>query len=686
MANIFLSYRRDGGEALAEILYIKLTELGYDVFYDKESLRSGKFEPKLYTEIERCSDFVLILPPGGLDRCLDNEDDWVRCEIRHAIACGKNIVPIIMRGFSFPDQQDLPEDIRSVSGFNGVPFENMEFIDARVERITQLMICQPLLRRKRRKAKRKGKRGEDPRKGRVATTVGKAVDYLRCHALTHIGVVLLLCVLMAHFGTETVRYAINSNVDQWVMPDFFAVGSPLLMGPGASEDNALFAKPMGDGLVTVWEVLPGGENTVVIDCRTEMGDQRLLPFFDKENRSLFLMSDTRMEVYNAHTGKFQYGYDFAKTKEDWSLHSAFVPERDDGFSRIAILWGEEDPESPTGYSLRACSFYDRGEEIRPAGEISVEGLTFIGSASSGYILLVDGNQDPCILDVKTASFVPSDQIRSVMREQLCGHLEGTNEAVDGTRRYFVHVVNKIGDYQGYSDIMIYDMEEGEYISSRTYAYPLHFSFSEEGRYTILYAKADYEAEKWVPEIRSVSYADSTAADEVLLNGEEIGKLFVTENLFEEPYFDIMQFSDSDTLLVLLNNRLQIIDMARKRRIASSNSFLRKEHEDTIRTVYSIEQNGCVYMNLWSEVEDPEGGEPQEGVTLLRFSFTEKDGKITVLEDAYDGMLPKLILSVLLFVLALAALAAFEIYGLLRTRREADRISRTYPVPEKKKVE
>ena len=44
---IFISYRRDGGEATGQLLYHKLTQLGYHVFFDAESLRSGKFNDEL---------------------------------------------------------------------------------------------------------------------------------------------------------------------------------------------------------------------------------------------------------------------------------------------------------------------------------------------------------------------------------------------------------------------------------------------------------------------------------------------------------------------------------------------------------------------------------------------------------------------------------------------------------------
>ena len=110
MANydVFISYRRSGGEYTAKILRDRLEDMGYRVFFDVESLRSGYFNTKLYSVIDECRDFLLILSPGALDRCA-NPDDWVRLEVERALAQEKNIIPIMLRGFDFPQQ--LPESL-----------------------------------------------------------------------------------------------------------------------------------------------------------------------------------------------------------------------------------------------------------------------------------------------------------------------------------------------------------------------------------------------------------------------------------------------------------------------------------------------------------------------------------------------------------------------------------------------
>lgn len=58
---VFISYRRDGGEQSAKAICDKLADMGYKVFLDVGALRSGSFNEKLYAVIEECRD-VLVIP------------------------------------------------------------------------------------------------------------------------------------------------------------------------------------------------------------------------------------------------------------------------------------------------------------------------------------------------------------------------------------------------------------------------------------------------------------------------------------------------------------------------------------------------------------------------------------------------------------------------------------------------
>lgn len=132
---IFVSYRRDGGEALACLISERLKQQGFETFYDVESLRSGKFNEAIFSVINDCEDVIVVLPPNGLDRC-KNEEDWVRKEIAYALQTNKNIVPVMMRNFDFPEE--LPEDIDELRNFQGIS-ANMEYFDAAFEKLLSML-------------------------------------------------------------------------------------------------------------------------------------------------------------------------------------------------------------------------------------------------------------------------------------------------------------------------------------------------------------------------------------------------------------------------------------------------------------------------------------------------------------------------------------------------------------------
>jgi exo-beta-1,3-glucanase (GH17 family) len=135
--DIFLSYRRDGGETMAILLRERLSAKGYKVFLDIESLNSGSFNQKLLSVIENCTDVVVVCSKNSLDRCV-NEGDWVRLEIAHAFKYGKNVVPIMLREFKFPD--NLPVDIKEISIQNGVNANSSEYFDAAIERLMKTFL------------------------------------------------------------------------------------------------------------------------------------------------------------------------------------------------------------------------------------------------------------------------------------------------------------------------------------------------------------------------------------------------------------------------------------------------------------------------------------------------------------------------------------------------------------------
>jgi hypothetical protein len=137
---IFISYRREGGDVSAKLICEALKNHGYTVFYDYDSLSGGYFDERIFDAIHGCKDFVLILPENSLDRCV-NEDDWVRQEITCAFKEGKNIIPVMLPGFKFPT--NLPKEIENVSRINAVQFV-VNYFDSVMEAIIKRLKSRPV--------------------------------------------------------------------------------------------------------------------------------------------------------------------------------------------------------------------------------------------------------------------------------------------------------------------------------------------------------------------------------------------------------------------------------------------------------------------------------------------------------------------------------------------------------------
>jgi TPR repeat protein len=131
--DIFISYRREGGEHLAGRVKYALVTRGFSVFMDVEDLKSGRFDEALLQKIQGATDVLVILTPGCLERCR-NEDDWFRREIRHAITCNRNIVPILARGFQMSTAPALPGDIAQLAKYHGLTPAH-ELFEASIDRL-----------------------------------------------------------------------------------------------------------------------------------------------------------------------------------------------------------------------------------------------------------------------------------------------------------------------------------------------------------------------------------------------------------------------------------------------------------------------------------------------------------------------------------------------------------------------
>lgn len=127
--DVFISYRRQGGGADARMMYDRLSNDGYSVSFDMDTLKNGNFNEELLKRVAECKNFVVLLSKDCFERTLNGckrEDDWLRIEIATALYNNKNIVTVMLPDFVFPAK--LPPDIDAIRNKNG-PKYDLYYID-----------------------------------------------------------------------------------------------------------------------------------------------------------------------------------------------------------------------------------------------------------------------------------------------------------------------------------------------------------------------------------------------------------------------------------------------------------------------------------------------------------------------------------------------------------------------------
>ena len=140
---VFISYRRSVASFPARAIFQDLRDHGYDVFMDVESIDNGQFDTIILKQIEARAHFLLVLAPGTVERCIE-PGDWLRREIEHAMDHGRNIVPLLIGGFSFKGSDKyLTGKLGELSRYNGVEVPH-NFFDEAMDRLRMRFLKRPV--------------------------------------------------------------------------------------------------------------------------------------------------------------------------------------------------------------------------------------------------------------------------------------------------------------------------------------------------------------------------------------------------------------------------------------------------------------------------------------------------------------------------------------------------------------
>ncbi|GAB1269118.1 hypothetical protein NBRC116493_23710 [Aurantivibrio infirmus] len=128
MPGIFVSYRRSGTSTTTYRLVDDLRRaFGPEhIFLDVESIDPGiPFAEAIKLSLAKSSVALIMIGPewatvkddAGEPR-LQNHDDWVRQEVRAALAANSRVIPVLVQGAKMPLASQLPEDMRGLTELN----------------------------------------------------------------------------------------------------------------------------------------------------------------------------------------------------------------------------------------------------------------------------------------------------------------------------------------------------------------------------------------------------------------------------------------------------------------------------------------------------------------------------------------------------------------------------------------
>jgi hypothetical protein len=117
---LFVSYRRSDTAHFAARMAERLAKVRgiTTVFVDVTSIGAGEqFARRIHDEIAQCAVALVVIGPGWLAPRLFEDADYVRLEVREALALSR-VLPVLADGAVMPAPEALPPDVRPLAALN----------------------------------------------------------------------------------------------------------------------------------------------------------------------------------------------------------------------------------------------------------------------------------------------------------------------------------------------------------------------------------------------------------------------------------------------------------------------------------------------------------------------------------------------------------------------------------------
>jgi TIR domain-containing protein len=150
---VFISYRREDTGPYARLLKEHLSNRfpGVPVFMDLDSIEAGvDFAEAIKSALDWCVVLIALIGPRWLTatdeencRRLDNQDDYVRFEIRTALERCVRVIPVLVDGVSVPRQQQLPAELHKLARLNALAmsYDRFEYDETRLTDVIQRVLA-----------------------------------------------------------------------------------------------------------------------------------------------------------------------------------------------------------------------------------------------------------------------------------------------------------------------------------------------------------------------------------------------------------------------------------------------------------------------------------------------------------------------------------------------------------------